>query len=159
MKKIKLGGKRGGYALVDNADYLALQQFKWCKTNTSSDHLYVVRGGRTGETSIVYLHRQLMDFPKRPLEVDHINGNRLDNRRANLRIVTHRDNCTNQNCSIKSKHGRNVYYDPTKTNAYYVQCSRNRRRYCGGRFYTAEEAQERAAALRKELGYLTRTRK
>lgn len=29
MKKIKLGGKGGGYALIDNEDFEYMKQFKW----------------------------------------------------------------------------------------------------------------------------------
>lgn len=37
------------------------------------------------------MHRQLCGSPKN-MEIDHINGNRLDNRRANLRVVTRQQN-------------------------------------------------------------------
>jgi hypothetical protein len=52
------------------------------------------------------LHRYLLNFPK-DMEVDHINGNTLDNRRENLRICTSRQNTYNmgsrKNSSSKYK--------------------------------------------------------
>lgn len=42
----------------------------------------------------VVLHRLM--FPNADGELDHINGDKLDNRRSNLRIVTHQQNAYNQ---------------------------------------------------------------
>jgi hypothetical protein len=41
------------------------------------------------------MHRLILN-PPAGFVTDHINGNRLDNRRINLRIATHRQNCQNQ---------------------------------------------------------------
>lgn len=43
----------------------------------------------------IYLHRFLMDSPE-GLIVDHINHQTLDNRRENLRVVTHSENMKNR---------------------------------------------------------------
>lgn len=51
------------------------------------------RGGVRGRR--ILLHRWLLDAPPE-LEVDHINGDTLDNRRQNLRLVTRSENAHNR---------------------------------------------------------------
>lgn len=79
-----------------------------------SDTLWSITGdgyaiaGR-GSNGRQYLHRLLMNPPK-GMEVDHINRDRLDNRRENLRVVTHRENMQNQGPEGRGKSGyRGVY--------------------------------------------------
>lgn len=80
------------FTLVDDADFTWLSHWRW---------LYVGRGyaGRFRKTPagnrLVYLHRLLLDAGPDQV-VDHINGDRLDNRRANLRLVTPSENQQNR---------------------------------------------------------------
>lgn len=57
-----------------------------------------------GKKVRIYLHRWILDAPN-GAQVDHINGNGLDNRRANLRIVTPSENLLNQNRPTRSSSG------------------------------------------------------
>ena len=62
----------------------------------------------------VRMHRLIMDCPENFI-IDHINGNRTDNRKANLRIVTHRENAQNRKTIIKKTSIYNgVYYSKQK---------------------------------------------
>jgi hypothetical protein len=79
---------KGRYALVDTADYEWLNQYKW--------HLY--GGGyaaRAEKGRRVLMHRQIMEPPPK-MFVDHIDGNRANNCRANLRVCTPAENQRNQ---------------------------------------------------------------
>lgn len=76
-----------GFTKVDTADYKDLAQYRW---------VYMTRG--YAEATIngkrTLLHRYLMK-PDGRKEVDHINNDRLDNRKSNLRLATRAENARN----------------------------------------------------------------
>jgi hypothetical protein len=83
---------KGYEATVDEADYAILSRFNWCYSDG-----YAIRGvrdRRAGTQATIRMHRVILDAPE-GIEVDHVNGNRLDNRRANLRLATHKQNLHN----------------------------------------------------------------
>ena len=83
MKKIPL--TQGKYTLVDEEDYNWLSQWKWyCSRDGYNEY---ARNGTFG----VGMHRIIMDAPSGK-EVDHIDGDGLNNQKSNLRIVTHQQN-------------------------------------------------------------------
>jgi hypothetical protein len=82
---------RGLYAIVDTADLWIVKQYTWY-ANVKNNGPYAA--SRTGGQHN-YLHRVLLDNPG-DMIVDHINGNTLDNRRCNLRIVTKAENNGNR---------------------------------------------------------------
>ena len=78
--------------MVDVEDYERLSIWNW----TTDWKGYVRRGRRVGDKMItVLMHRELIDCPD-GMQIDHINGNKSDNRKANLRLCTPRQNMTNQ---------------------------------------------------------------
>ena len=84
----------GRFAIVDNADYDELAIYNWYGVKNGRT-FYAQRLVETNEIvrkrNIIGMHRQLFDVPAGKV-VDHINHNGLDNRRANLRIVTRAQN-------------------------------------------------------------------
>ena len=93
------------YALVDNDDFVELNKIRW---NLDSSG-YVVYVGRTR------MHRKIMGCIKGDgLEIDHINGNKLDNQRSNLRFATRSQNCANRNsCKGSSSKYKGVFWEKT----------------------------------------------
>lgn len=88
---------KGQKILVDDEDYLFLNQRKWRLDKDG----YAVRATRVNKKDIyLRMHRVIMNCPK-GLEVDHINSNKQDNRKLNLRICTHSQNGKNYNPKIR----------------------------------------------------------
>jgi hypothetical protein len=90
VKEIPL--TNGKVALVSDEDYEWLSKYKWRYHNG-----YAARTVRTksGKRTTVLMHREIMNATNQ--EVDHIDGNKLNNTRENLRIATRLDNCRNVN--------------------------------------------------------------
>ena len=109
MKYISLGVKspRGNttacYAIVDDELYDELKKYNWSLSN----HGYAQRGTyNNGKVSVIPMHRQIMGLTFGDNKcVDHINGNRLDNRKSNLRICTRAENSHNMKISKRNKSG------------------------------------------------------
>lgn len=89
--------------LIDDEDFPFLFNKKWRVLKTQDGHLYVTTG-RAGDYK--GLHRILLDVKDPNILVDHINGNGLDNRRANLRLC---NNMENQRNRIKKAKGSSKY--------------------------------------------------
>lgn len=92
MKKIKLHNTNH-YALVDDDDYENIVKMgRWHE----SDSGYAVRRVRNqnGNSVTIRMHRVIAKTPPR-LVTDHINGNKLDNRKENLRTVSQQINAWN----------------------------------------------------------------
>lgn len=89
MKEIKL--TQGKVALVDDSDYEWLSKHKWfCQ------HGYAARNVRlNGARSTKRMHQLIMN-PPLGMVVDHIDQNKLNNQRSNLRLCVPRQNFRNK---------------------------------------------------------------
>lgn len=133
MKKIEL--TRGKYSLVDDEDFDRLNVSKWCCT----DNGYAKRG-IPGGTSL-YLHREIIKNIPDGMVIDHINGDRLDNRKENLRVCRQSDNAKNNVRSIGKSGFPGVYINGSNPNKIFAARIRvNMKNVWLGRFKTAEEA-------------------
>jgi len=82
---------RNKVAIVDDKDYELLSKHKWSVSSAG----YAKRSIKKGkDQKTIYLHRFIMNVPQ-DMEIDHINGDRLDNRKWNLRICTAHENRMN----------------------------------------------------------------
>lgn len=86
---------RGYVAIIDADNVHFVDGFNW-NAKACGQNAYAARGFREkGKRRTEFLHRALMGNPA-GLEIDHINGNGFDNRRANLRVVCRSVNAQNQ---------------------------------------------------------------
>lgn len=134
MKHIKL--TRGEYALVDDEDFEFLSQWSWCCTANG----YAVRGERhKGPTKVVLMHRVLSDVAKGQ-DVDHINKNKLDNQRSNLRTCTRSENLYHRGLAPTNTSGyKGVVWWP-RDNKWMAQIVATKKRYFLGYFVAKEDA-------------------
>jgi len=103
MKYINLS--QGYKAIVDDEDYEYLNLFKW-NVRIVNNTQYAKRSQRLPNATTIQMHRQILNVES-GFMVDHINGNGLDNRKENLRIVTRSQNLMN---SKKPKTGKTSKY-------------------------------------------------
>lgn len=83
---------RGHVTVVDDEDEHLARSRRW-HALLARNRIYA-RGPSGKRNQRVYLHRLIVAAPP-GLEVDHINGDTLDNRRANLRVATRQQNAAN----------------------------------------------------------------
>lgn len=120
MKLIKLGGKHGSiignYCQVDDEDYEELNKYKWYGHNAGYAIRYTyIEGIRKGNL----MHRSLLGITDKVTQVDHIDGNGLNNQRENLRPATHSQNQANRQ---KAKNTTSIYLGVYRINRQYRNC-------------------------------------
>jgi hypothetical protein len=111
MKKINLS--QGKIAIVDDEDFEWLNQWKWHFAHGYAVRHYPVRENR--KRPLIQMQNVIMNTPK-GMETDHINHNRLDNQRHNLRICNHGQNSLNRKVykSNTSGHKGVIWYKDRK---------------------------------------------
>lgn len=124
MKIIKLSN--GGDCIVDDEDFDFLNKWKWYRHNNgyafrcTTKYLGGGRKNRKIKSSSMRMHRVIMNAPI-GLDVDHVNKNRLDNRRCNLRICSRSQNLCHSimhNNNTSGYRGVSYYKSRNKFEAY-----------------------------------------
>lgn len=150
------GGVIAATTVVDADVAPSLTNRRWHLFESAGQHQYAVQityGG--GRTHFVFMHRELLGLPasrgKDGLLVDHINGDGLDNRRANLREATHAQNMQNRK---KHRHGRSRFRGVTwngSRNVWRAQVTLDKRRHNLGSYRDEEQAARAVEAFRRQM--------
>lgn len=98
----------GVVALIDAADRALIEARPW-RVHEIARGQYVRRYAASGSRTI-YMHRLILDAPA-GLQVDHINHDGLDNRRANLRLASPSQNGANMRPKGGVSRFRGVYWN------------------------------------------------
>lgn len=127
MEYITLQLNSGEETYIDYADFTYLSNFKYSITKGTNG--YVMMNIKIdGKWKSTTLHRFLIN-PLKGMVVDHVNRNKLDNRRNNLRVLTPSENKQNTKVRSDSKTGikgiryntvRNQYFARLKHKGKYV---------------------------------------
>jgi hypothetical protein len=120
LKEIKLA--HGYAALVDDHDYEYINQFKWHalvqKSRSPSPliRVYAVRNyiAPSGKYSTQRMHRLILGITDAKLDVDHRDGDGLNNCRGNLRVATRLQNGSNQRKRANSNTYKGVCFDKSR---------------------------------------------
>jgi hypothetical protein len=123
---------------IDYEDIEKIKEYCW---HESKNGYIETRNFKTGKR--IFLHKLILNTNK---TIDHINRNKADNRKLNLRIVTPQQNCMNKSIQKNNKSGTpGVYFDSTR-NKWVASLT-----YKGKRMFKRFETKEEAIETRKKL--------
>lgn len=131
----------GLFSKVDNEDYIKFKDINW-SIDTNGYAMNRIKG---------LLHRLIMRTPEN-MQTDHINHDKLDNRKSNLRIVTISENQWNCLKTIKKTSSiyKGVSWDKRK-NKWYSRIKKNNKAISIGNFTSEIEAAKAYDKKAKEL--------
>lgn len=138
MKTIPL--TKGYFAKVDDDDYERLAKIRW-QVDVRKTMIIVKHGySKDGRSHSLYMAREIMNAPKGK-QVDHINGDTLDNRKSNLRICTNSENSKNRGKHSDNTSGyKGVKFDTRMGFGWIAQICVNYKRIYIGKYKTKEAA-------------------
>lgn len=129
-------GSTYAWTVIDTADWNVLKHYRWsCLGAKSNRTLYAVTNQK-GKLSL--LHRLLEG--RAGLEVDHIDGLGLNNRRANLRACTRAENRANQQRPVNNVSGFKGVFRDKRQRVWIAQIQHKRKVRKLGSFNSKEEA-------------------
>lgn len=154
---MRLNLNNGKSVLIDKQDLQIISEYNWWVGSggyaVSEKSLGKQPNGKYGRKTIL-MHRLLLDAPN-GLDVDHKNGNKLDNRRSNIRLATRSQNITNTKNRVRNKQllPRGISFNPSKhgKQPYMARISMMGKSYFLGNFYILEDAVKAYTDKRKEL--------
>ncbi|GGI75019.1 HNH endonuclease [Deinococcus wulumuqiensis] len=110
MAELPLHGKRGEgkVALCDDADVAFLSQYRWHLSKNGYPRTRIPEAGTAGRVRDMH---QLLTDERGQRYRDHVSGDKLDNRRSNLRACTQQENSFNR---ARHKNNRSGYKGVTR---------------------------------------------
>lgn len=132
---------KGCVAVIDAEDLPLVEGRNWHAMVQSRTAYAVRRERHGGKLRALLLHRVIMCAPDH-MEVDHVNGDGLDNRRVNLRLAERSENSRNRKTHINNSSGfKGVYFEKTK-GKWRAQIRAGGKKYHLGYSDTAESAHD-----------------
>jgi hypothetical protein len=140
---------QGKEAIVDDEDFEYLNQWKW-RYSGGRRPGYAITGESFKKGGRFRMHRLIVNAPSN-IDVDHINGNRLDNRRENLRFCNQSQNLANSKLQVNNTSGYKGVCWNKRIKKWHSQVGSRKNRKNLGEFNTAEEAAKAHDEAAKKL--------
>lgn len=134
---------------VDDSDDLEVSRRRWMAHRPKISRTVYVISGYSANESRVLLHRMLVGVEG--LEVDHIDGNGLNNRRSNLRCCSHAENMRNRRMHKNNTSGYTGVVLLKKTGRWMALIKLNGKSYYVGSYTDPKVASEHRSKRLAEL--------
>ncbi len=148
MTTRKIPLTQGKFAIVDDDYYWELSKHKWCVSAFG----YAVKK-TPGTNGIIWMHRLINNTPE-GFETDHINRDRLDNRKENLRTCTTLQNQANRGINKNNTSGVKGIYWARRDKRWVARIKINYKAINLGYYLTLKEAKKARLKAEKEWGIL-----
>jgi len=146
---------KGYEAIIDAADVHLVVGFNWTasvkyRTDGTLRSVYAYRKPRVeGKQLMLQLHRVILNAPA-DMEVDHIDGNGLNNSRSNLRLATHAENQCNRRYATNSSGVKGVTWNKS-SGKWMAAIVANGEKHSLGEFFDLDSAAACVASARTRL--------
>lgn len=137
MKEIQLS--QGKVALIDDDDFERVNQFKWSFGVSKRDKTIYVKRRDWSKKEYIKLHRFILNAPKNK-QVDHIDGNGLNNQKSNLRLCSQSENKRNSKIYSNNTSGYKGVTFSRSNSKWIARVMVNKKYVNFGSYKTKEEA-------------------
>lgn len=148
---VKIALTKGKFCLIDEIDIPTIGKYRWCYSRGRAVRKTLPADGLS--LASISMHRQIMGFPD-DFEVDHIDGNPLNNRRSNLRLATRTENQRNVGPRKDSyTQSKGVFFTPRvkRGKSWHAEIRVGRKSIHLGVYHTKEEADAAYEAKAREI--------
>ena len=109
-KPMEIQLTKGAVTLIDEADFDLVRKHAWYVMKSPRSSYAGTSIYENGKQKTIRLHRLILGVTESKLQVDHIDGNGLNNRRSNLRVCSSAQNMMNKRKYLNSTSGiKGVY--------------------------------------------------
>lgn len=149
------------YALIDNEDWDLVKSYSW--RALPSGYVYTSLPRKDGKRPNLYLHRLLLNVADKQVQVDHVDGDPLNNCRSNLRTCNASQNQANKRVQRNNTSGYKGVVFHKESQTWHAVIKHNSRTISLRYHKTKEEAfsayREAAIALKNEFACLETSNK
>jgi hypothetical protein len=127
---------KGMVAIVDDDCPIEILEYKWqYHPKGYAKRISTLKGKKTG----IFMHREIIGANKNE-QVDHVNGDKLDNRKCNLRLCTNSQNQSNRKISKKNTSGFKGVQPHVRNGKMVARITVNKKNIYLGLFDSAKDA-------------------